>query len=131
MTANLKISGATTITKTQFHNKNFFFFGDIHKSWTGLCPDPCTSMKDQNIINDCVMVDKLLAWLFESYQNYKIDFYLEFPYIPVLLSSPNRQKFQRRDMLSQMRLEFENCFYQKLVHIQMYTFIVLMFDWAI
>lgn len=113
MTANLKISGAITITKTQFHNKNFFFFGDIHKSWTGLCPDPCTSMKDQNIINDCVMVDKLLAWIFESYQNYKIDFYLEFPYIPVLLSSPNRQKFQRRDMLSQMRLEFENCFYRE------------------
>ena len=121
---NGRISGPVTAYSGTYNGKNYYFFGDVHRSMTNACDKPCNDFNLTTLQpigdNNCYDISRLLARIFNNAaaKQELVDFYLEIPL--AVVSKPEDQPNQQFVMdrvaafgyLYKLFYIFYNCFHR-------------------
>ena len=71
----INISGAVSLYLTEYKNKRYYFFGDVHGSFKGGCADNCQllsphTFQTENEDQDCVDISKFIDLVCRSQERY-------------------------------------------------------------
>ena len=80
--AEIEISGPNILYATKYAGKNYYFFGDIHGSFTKSCSGPCRDINN-DIDSSCYNVTKFFDLIFKHADEFHrwVDVFFEYSYV--------------------------------------------------